>query len=1178
MKYYLNIILLTIAVFTLLFACEEQQEMQDYPAPVQTIVNINNEEGEENTMNRELWMEGMHLTAPGQNWRNIERKNSVSKIQKDLERRSGETVNLGGNLYRGEWSEKGSNNQAGSVVAINYDKANDDIYTISAGGTLWKGKRDGSSWEVINQSYRFDNKTLFFLNMGEDKIRMIANVARIPHYSDDMGLTWSSSTGVTSNGDFWSFTQSFESIEYQGANRIYCLSKRNYGAQIFLYASDDNGETYQEINSMGERDLRRVRLLKPNNSNQILIAKPYFSQSTVMSIHELHPETNTLELLVVTDLETNLTNRMILLADFAAQDTLLYAFDKNLSFYSSKNMGRSWEFLSNSSVGPWEVGCFMSPSDREQVFLGAVEAYRLKDNAFQMVNNWWEYYDNVESAIHADMMSFEEFESPDGRIFQLIGNHGGMSISYDYLKTLQNIGLEGLNVAEYYDVRTDPIDPNTVYAGSQDQGFQRTRNINAAGPVDFQQVISGDYGHITFSNDGEGMWIVYPGGSVSFYSDPRNGYRVGSYTIDSPNESNWLTPMTEIPGSTNNEILVAGGSINPDDPGSYIIKMSYNNGIQTEELPHNFGFSRVLSAIEVSPINENLIYASTSNGLFYYSRDKGQTFEIGTNYINNGHYLYGTSIYASRINENEVWVAGSGYNNNGIFYSDDYGQSFSLFTEDLPSTLVFEITANADETQFFAATEAGPYIYLSETGKWEDLSQGNVPVNTYWSVEYLEATKTARFGTYGRGIFDFVFMDPLPDEDNDGVADVDDACPGFDDNIDSDGDGIPDGCDLCDDVSLIINTEGDNCGESVALSAAVNSGAGAIEFIWSTGETSSTISVLTSGTYFLTITDENNCTVTESIVVEFTPSLKFDLVVNDPIVCERAGEIDLQISGGIPPYTYEYNGTTIDLPYESSDEGNYDFSIRDANNCMIDTSIFLLDNSYALEVDDPETVVKCLDDEDFTFQVEIGAYEIIWDNGITTNEITNASEGVYTYTLTDEFGCIGMSSVTVIESEPLTIDLDISNAINGQNGSVIATASSNSMSITWSTGDIGPEINNLEPGDYSVTVTDEFNCEIVENFTIENEMTSSVDFTSVLNFDVVPNPAREYLSVSLSMNSAIPYELKIVDILGREIWSTQDNKITSSYSVDLSNVDSGTYYCIFTSKEIQKLKKLILLE
>ncbi len=36
---------------------------------------------------------------------------------------------------------------------------------------------------------------------------------------------------------------------------------------------------------------------------------------------------------------------------------------------------------------------------------------------------------------------------------------------------------------------------------------------------------------------------------------------------------------------------------------------------------------------------------------------------------------------------------------------------------------------------------------------------------------------------------------PLPDSDNDGVPDINDICPGHDDNIDSDNDGIPDGCD-----------------------------------------------------------------------------------------------------------------------------------------------------------------------------------------------------------------------------------------------------------------------------------------------------------------------------------------------------------------------------------------------
>ena len=36
-----------------------------------------------------------------------------------------------------------------------------------------------------------------------------------------------------------------------------------------------------------------------------------------------------------------------------------------------------------------------------------------------------------------------------------------------------------------------------------------------------------------------------------------------------------------------------------------------------------------------------------------------------------------------------------------------------------------------------------------------------------------------------------------PDADNDGVCDVDDVCPGGNDNLDADGDGVPDDCDSC---------------------------------------------------------------------------------------------------------------------------------------------------------------------------------------------------------------------------------------------------------------------------------------------------------------------------------------------------------------------------------------------
>ncbi|MBT3750919.1 MAG: T9SS type A sorting domain-containing protein, partial [Bacteroidetes bacterium] len=49
----------------------------------------------------------------------------------------------------------------------------------------------------------------------------------------------------------------------------------------------------------------------------------------------------------------------------------------------------------------------------------------------------------------------------------------------------------------------------------------------------------------------------------------------------------------------------------------------------------------------------------------------------------------------------------------------------------------------------------GPFVYINEEEQWYDLAGAGAPEQTYWSVDYVPALKTARFGTYGRGIWDF---------------------------------------------------------------------------------------------------------------------------------------------------------------------------------------------------------------------------------------------------------------------------------------------------------------------------------------------------------------------------------------------------------------------------------------
>ena len=77
----------------------------------------------------------------------------------------------------------------------------------------------------------------------------------------------------------------------------------------------------------------------------------------------------------------------------------------------------------------------------------------------------------------------------------------------------------------------------------------------------------------------------------------------------------------------------------------------------------------------------------------------------------------------------------------------------------MPNTLVFELAGTPDDAYFFAATEVGAYVFIAEDATWTDLAGISAPDQTYWSVEYIPELNTARFGTYGRGIWDFIMDD-----------------------------------------------------------------------------------------------------------------------------------------------------------------------------------------------------------------------------------------------------------------------------------------------------------------------------------------------------------------------------------------------------------------------------------
>lgn len=763
-------------VLFILFACscwmsnDQEPATEIFPNPTNgnTIVKQESED-EDNQNKREAWFDLMHSAAPGTDWEMIEYQTSMNRhLERSEARRIGgsrgdDEVLADGNLT-GQWNERGSVNQSGSVFVTEYIPETEEIYLISAGGTLFKGSRDGNDWEVINQDLRFENNFLKIIDTGNGQ-RLLANIVDLPHYSDDGGVNWIPATGISFDNP--NASSLFPIVLENGSNHIYLLSKKSYWENFKIYRSIDNGETYAPIINLNSSDQNKYSMVKPHHSDDIFLFEKNGGWSTIL--YKINQIDGTLDLLNQNnDFGLGDDGRANIAAVQIDTITRFISFIDNKEVYQTEDFGANWTLNGQMPSKPWSVGIFISPSNPDFLMYGDIECYTSADagaNWFK-VNNWWEYYDDKAGSLHADMMYFNEFETLAGESFLLISNHGGLNIADSNFNNINNLGLTGLNVSQYYDVVTDPIDPSYMYAGSQDQGFQRAVSFDNTEIAIFEQVISGDYGHIVFSQNGTRMWTVYPGGWVTLYNFPQTDGVTASWEVESDNETVWIPPLMASPDPSENAIYLAGGSINGES-GSYLIKLSYNpatNDLDVEQIDYDFYDNSVegtISMMRTSPVNPDYWYVSTTNGRFFYSYDGGTSWDQSIQFVPGGHYLYGAAIYPSKLDANTVYFGGSGYSNPAVYKSIDGGENFVAMNSGMPATLVFEIAANEDESLFFAATEAGPYVYVVAEEQWFDMSGMGAPNQTYWSVEYLEELQIVRFGTYGRGIWDFQIQDEV---------------------------------------------------------------------------------------------------------------------------------------------------------------------------------------------------------------------------------------------------------------------------------------------------------------------------------------------------------------------------------------------------------------------------------
>lgn len=277
------------------------------------------------------------------------------------------------------------------------------------------------------------------------------------------------------------------------------------------------------------------------------------------------------------------------------------------------------------------------------------------------------------------------------------------------------------------------------------------------------------------------------------------------------------------------------------------------------------------------------------------------------------------------------------------------------------------------------------------------------------------------------------------------------------------------------------------------ISSSTSGGTGSHHFAWAQGSSLQNLINLYAGTYFVTINDDNGCTITDSVIVEQPDPISIS-ISEVPITCfaSEDGILSAIVSGGTFPYSYLWsNGDTTQIS-DSLHSGNYFVIISDANGCNTFQNDTLLQPT-PIDVTIQSFPVTCYGYADGSVYITVSGgtplYSYVWTNGATTQNLNPVSADTYWVTITDDNGCTAVASEVVTEPNPLISSVSsVSVRCNGNSdGSILTNIQGGVPPYTynWNDGYSGPNNTNIPAGDYSLTITDTNGCHDTISVTID---------------------------------------------------------------------------------------------
>ncbi|RZS90611.1 T9SS type A sorting domain-containing protein, partial [Aquimarina brevivitae] len=408
-------------------------------------------------------------------------------------------------------------------------------------------------------------------------------------------------------------------------------------------------------------------------------------------------------------------------------------------------------------------------------------------------------------------------------------------------------------------------------------------------------------------------------------------------------------------------------------------------------------------------------------------------------------------------------------------------------------------------------------------------------------------------------------------------------------------------------LSIAFTTDYINCGDGAdwTIEALVTGGTAPYQYRWSTGEITHSLAEVVAGSYQVIVTDARGCSTEGEVAITVPEPLGLSYRTTIPTCYEGCdGQIDIEIQGGAPPYSYQWSTGDTSQDLTNSCAGEYTVVVTDAKGCQL-TDTITLANPAPIALELGEDITLCAA-QSVTLDATVAdgvSYSWTSTNGFTsTNAVIEvATAGIYEVTVVASNGCSASDTIFIdTTTDAIQADFIASTQVfAGEQFVVVNISEPQPDWVVWELPEAATQVyqdDNYaemvihEPGEYEVSLYIESGlCTdiqtkrivVVEREFDPDDNNSNPDTTPDIKVDysIYPNPTSDgRFSIDVTLPLVLPVSVKIFTMINNRQVASSREQGRDQYVMDydLSGLPSGIYFILLETQGHSQVRKLMI--